>query len=110
MVFGFEPAVVGGGEPVEGSEVNHGMFPEVLMSLWICISGSCINRNNRNTLFPFMGYLGLTHGKTSRFRRPRDFRKTRGVTIICCGRQRTGAVQGDGLEGGHPAGAASRRP
>ena len=47
--------------------------------------------------------------KTSRFRRPRDFRKSRGTTVICGGRGRVGAFQGHGVQGRQPAGKAAWR-
>src|ERR1700674_5090131 len=49
-------------------------------------------------------------GKASRFRGPRDFRKSRGIAVFCSGFGRTGAVQGHGVPGRQPAGGAARRP
>src|SRR6266404_5296713 len=77
--------------------------------IWICASSWSINRNYRNASFPLLRLQEDPNDKTSRFRRPRDFRKSRGITVICGGRGRTGAVQGHGVEGGQPTGGAAWR-
>src|SRR6478735_5298682 len=59
--------------------------------------------------FLFCAKRRSADGKTSGLRRARDFRESRGITVICGGLDRAFAVQGDGLEGGQPArGAAGR--
>src|SRR6266478_4697325 len=79
------------------------------MRLWICVSEWVRNRNYRNTLFLILRLGGAPDGKTPGFRGPCDFRKSRGITVVCGSRRRTGAVQGHGVEGGHPARGAARR-
>src|SRR5580693_7529321 len=49
---------------------------------WICLRLWYINRNYRNTLFPFMGGC---HGQASGLRGARDFRKSRGIAVVCGG-------------------------
>src|SRR3981189_2756293 len=49
-------------------------------------------------------------GKAPRFRGRGNLRKSRGIAFICSSFDRTGAVQGHGVEGGEPAGRAARRP
>jgi hypothetical protein len=52
VVLGLEPAMVGGGKLVEGPKVDHeNVLLENRLTHWISITGSCINRNNRNILF-----------------------------------------------------------
>src|SRR5882757_10767860 len=77
--------------------------------VWICASSWSINRNYRNTLFPLLCLPEDPNDKTSRFRRPRDFRKSRGITVICGGRGRIGAFQGHGVQGRQPPGKAAWR-
>src|SRR5260370_32623456 len=76
-------------------------------TFWICISKCVRNRNYRNTLFLILRLRGRANGKTSGFRGAGDFRKSRGITIVCGSRPRAGAVQGHGIQGGHPARGAA---
>src|SRR5882757_624392 len=77
---------------------------------WICRPMWYRNRNYRNTLFPNLCSRERPNAKTPGLRRPRDFRESRGIAVICGGGRRSGAVQGHGVEGGEPArGAAGAR-
>src|ERR1700692_4810437 len=78
--------------------------------IWICTTRWVRNRNYRNVLFLILLLWENPNGKASRFRRTRDFRKSRGITVICGGSHRVGAVQSDGLEGCHAPGRAARWP
>src|SRR5258708_22305835 len=138
VVPGLQPAVIGAAEFVERSKFDHGIFlcgfswpgspviaqaaPNCLrgswsldfsvvripMTFWICASKCVRNRNHRNTLFLILRLRGRANGKTSGFRGAGDLRKSRGITVICGSRRRAGAVQGHGVEGGHPARGAAR--
>src|SRR5260370_11693930 len=77
-------------------------------TFWICISKCVRNRNYRNTLFLILRLRGRANGKTSGFRGAGDFRKSRGIPVVSVNPRRTGAVQGHGVEGGHPARGAAR--
>src|SRR6266403_1164240 len=85
-------------------------FPVVRipMRLWICASKWVRNRNYRNTLFLILRRRNAD-GKTSGFRGSRDFRKSRGIAVVCGSCRRTGAVKGHRIEGGYPARRAAWR-
>src|SRR4051794_36859093 len=67
---------------------------------WLCRPVWYRNRNYRNSLFPKLSLEGDPNVKAPGFRGARDFRESRGVTVVCIGRHRVGAVQGHGVEGG----------
>src|SRR5882672_8596541 len=48
------------------------------------------------------------HVKAPGFRGAGDFRKSCGIAVVCGGLDRTGAVEGHGIEGSEPAGSAAR--
>src|SRR6185369_6851991 len=66
---------------------------------WICLPLWYRNRNYRNSLFPKTSLGGDPNVKAPGFRGAGDFCKSRGVTVVCIGRNRTGAVQGHGVQG-----------
>src|SRR5205085_11206506 len=49
---------------------------------WICLPAWYRNRNYRNSLFPFMAW-SEPDGETSGFRGAGDFRKSRGIAVVC---------------------------
>src|SRR3954466_8345799 len=107
MMFGLQPAVVGAAQFCKRSEFDHGISPlRKFVGQWITLGPDVINRNNGNSLFL---KTSSSDDKASRFRSTGDFRKSRGIAVICGRRGGTGTVQGHRVQGGEPAAGAARR-